>query len=85
MSVTIPAVSQIVNCGFDTASEVVVTGGKMLSFRPVQLNWMEVQAVGWRTENLTASILGYLLHLAAKGFGIVVLQQNNGGDLEFFG
>ena len=84
MSVTIPAIPQVRNCGFDTAAKVVVTGNIYLSFRPVQLNWMEVQAVGWHPEDLTASIIDYLLHDGNNYFWIVVLQPNNSGDLEFF-
>ena len=85
MSVTIPAVPQVGNCGFDTAVEVVVTGRYPLSCRPVQLNWLEVQTVRWRPEELTASILDFLLHLAAKNFRLVALHPNNSGDLDFFG
>ena len=85
MSVTIPAVPQIRNCGFDTAAEVVVIGNISLSFQPVQLNWLEVWEVGWRPEELTASILGCLLHLAAKEFRLVEIQPNDNGDLELFG
>ena len=57
MSVAIPAVPQAGKCVFDTAYEVVVTVNVPLSFRPVQLNWLEVRAVGWLTEDLTAIIL----------------------------
>ena len=64
MSVTIPAVPQVGNCGFDTEDEVIVTGNISLSFRPIQLNWLEVREVGWRPVDLTARILDCLLHLA---------------------
>ena len=84
MGVTIQAVHQVRKCGFDTAPKVVVTGNIYLSFRPVQLNWMEVQAVGWHPEDLTASILDCLLHDGNNYFWIVVLQPNDSGDLEFF-
>ena len=40
MHVTIPAVPQVRNYGFETAAEVVVTGNISLYFWPVQLNWM---------------------------------------------
>ena len=85
MNVTIPDVPQVGNCGFDTAAEVVVSGNISLSCRPVQLNWLEVRAVGWRPEELTARILNCLLRLAVKDFGLVVLHSNDGGDLDFFG
>ena len=85
MSVTIPAIPQVVNCGFDTVDKVVVTGNISLSCRPVKLNRVEVQTVGWCPEDLTVSILNFLLHLAAKYFGLVALHTNGGGDLEFFG
>ena len=57
MSVTIPAVPQVVNCGFDPAYKVVVMGNISLSFQPVQLNWLEVRELGWRPVELTTSIL----------------------------
>ena len=85
MSVTIPAVPQVGNCGFYTAAEVVVTGFFSISFRPVELNWLEVRAVGCHPEELTASILDCLLHLASKDFGVVVFRPNNGVNLDFFG
>ena len=46
---------------------------------------MEVWSVGWRPEDLTARTLDFLLHLSAKEFGLVALQTNSRGDLEFFG
>ena len=85
MSVTIPAVPQVGNCGFVTAVEVVVTGNISLSCQPVQLNWLEVRVFGWRPEYLITIIIERLLHLAVKDFGIVVLQTNDGGNIEFFG
>ena len=85
MGVTIPAVPQVGNYGFDTAAKVVVTGNIPLSCRPIQLNWMEFRAVGWRLEDLTVSILDFLLHLRVKEFGLLALWPNCGGNLEFFG
>ena len=84
MGVTIPAIPQVKNCGFDTAAEVVVTRQNSFSYRPVQLNWLEVRAVGWHQEDLAIRILNSLLHLAVKEFGLVSLQPNGGGDLELF-
>ena len=81
---TVPAVPQVRNCGFDTADEVVVTGNISLSCRPVQLNWLDFWSVGWRPEDLTASILDYLLHIADKYFVLVALPPNDGGNLYFF-
>ena len=83
--VTVPSVPQVVNCGFDTAAEVVVTGNISLSCQSVHLKCLEVRAVGWLPEGLTASILNCLIHLSVKELGILELCQNNGGDLEFFG
>ena len=85
MSVTITAVPQVGNCGFDTAFEVLVTGNISLSCQLVQINWMELHSVGWRPEDLTVSIPGCLLHLAAKYLGLVVIHPNNYGKLEFLG
>ena len=84
MDVTIPALPQVGKCGYDTAAEVLVTGKISFSCRPVQLNWLEVRAVGWHQEDLAIRILNSLLHLAVKEFGLVSLQPNGGGDLELF-
>ena len=85
MRVTILAVPQVGKCGFETAAEVVVTGNIYLSCQPVQLNWLEVRAVGWRPEDLTTGILDCLFHLAANKFRLGALHPNDGGNLEFFG
>ena len=85
MSVTIPAVPQVGNCVFYTASKVIVMGNISLSCLPVTLNFLEVRDVEWRPYYITTSILDCILHLAAKDFGLVALQTKNGDDLEFFG
>ena len=85
MGVTIPAAPQFEHCEFDTAAKVVVTGNISLSCQLVQINWMELHSVGWRPEDLTVSIPGCLLHLAAKYLGLVVIHPNNYGKLEFLG
>ena len=60
--------------------------GKHFPFLPTSTTQLAGgQAVRWRPEDLTASILDYLLHLSTKDFGLVSLHTNNGGDLEFFG
>ena len=85
MSVTITAVPQVGNCRFDTAEEVVVTVNSSISCLPTKINWMEVWAVGWHPEDLTAIILDWILPLAEKDFGLVEIHPNDGGNLEFFG